>query len=133
MLVIEGLSRRYPGRLAVGDVLVAVRRGEFVGVTGRPGAGKSTLLRMINRLVEPSDGRILWNGGDVTALRGRALREWRARCAMVFQQFNLVGRLRASGCSCTGWRRLWPSPSSTRCSPRRSPSRSASWRRATRR
>ena len=93
MLVIEGLSRRYSGRLAVDDVSVAVRHGEFVGVIGRSGAGKSTLLRMVNRLVEPSAGRILWDGAEVTALRGRALRDWRARCAMVFQQFNLVGRL----------------------------------------
>ena len=93
MLVIEGLSRRYSGRVAVDDVSVAIGRGEFVGIIGRSGAGKSTLLRMVNRLVEPSAGRILWDGAEVTALRGRALRDWRARCAMVFQQFNLVGRL----------------------------------------
>src|SRR4028119_1332936 len=93
MLVIEGLSRRYSGRVAVDDVSVAIGRGEFVGIIGRSGAGKSTLLRMVNRLVEPSAGCILWDGAEVTALRGRALRDWRARCAMVFQQFNLVGRL----------------------------------------
>src|SRR5207342_2402064 len=57
------------------------------------GAGKSTLLRMINRLAEPSEGRILFEGVDVTALRGKDLRQWRARSAMIFQQFNLVGRL----------------------------------------
>jgi len=48
---------------------------------------------MINRLVEPSDGRIVFDGLDITALRGRQLRLWRARGAMVFQQFNLIGRL----------------------------------------
>jgi phosphonate transport system ATP-binding protein len=93
MLIIEGLSRRYGERPAVDDVCLNVARGAFVGVIGRSGAGKSTLLRMINGLVEPSAGRILWDGADVTALRGRALRDWRARCAMVFQQFNLSGRL----------------------------------------
>jgi phosphonate transport system ATP-binding protein len=60
---------------------------------GRSGAGKSTLLRLINRLADPSTGRVLHDGTDVTALSGQALREWRSRCAMIFQQFNLVGRL----------------------------------------
>ena len=60
---------------------------------GRSGAGKSTMLRMINRLTDPTAGRISWDGMDVTALHGRALRDWRRRCAMIFQQFNLVGRL----------------------------------------
>ncbi|SHI88358.1 phosphonate transport system ATP-binding protein [Roseomonas rosea] len=93
MLIIEGLTRRYGDRIAVDDVCLEVPRGSFVGVIGRSGAGKSTLLRMVNRLADPSAGRILWEGRDVTALQGRALRDWRARCAMVFQQFNLSGRL----------------------------------------
>src|SRR5207248_1526805 len=57
------------------------------------GAGKSRLRRMINRLAEPAEGRVLFEGVDVTALRGKDLRQWRARSAMIFQQFNLVGRL----------------------------------------
>jgi len=93
MLIVEGLTRRFGDRIAVDDVCLEVPRGSFVGVIGRSGAGKSTLLRMINRLADPTAGRILWNGRDITALRGRELREWRARCAMVFQQFNLSGRL----------------------------------------
>ena len=64
-----------------------------MGVIGRSGAGKSTLLRMINRLEQPSSGRIRFNEVDVTRLSGAALAAWRARCAMIFQQFNLVGRL----------------------------------------
>jgi phosphonate transport system ATP-binding protein len=51
------------------------------------------MLRMINRLAEPTFWRILFEGLDVTALHGRDLRLWRARSAMIFQQFNLVGRL----------------------------------------
>jgi phosphonate transport system ATP-binding protein len=65
----------------------------MLGIIGRSGAGKSTLLRMINRLVEPGEGRVLYGATDVTALRGRALRGWRTRCAMIFQQFQLVPRL----------------------------------------
>ena len=93
MLVLDRVTRRFGATLAVADVSLEIRPGSFVGVIGRSGAGKSTLLRMINRLVDPSEGRILFDGVDVTGLRGRALREWRARAAMIFQQFNLVPRL----------------------------------------
>ena len=93
MLSIEAVSRRYGSRFAVEDVTLAIPAGQMVGVIGRSGAGKSTLLRMMNRLTEPTSGRILFDGVDVTALEGQALRAWRRRCAMVFQQFNLVGRL----------------------------------------
>ncbi len=93
MLVLDGLTKRFGKSVAVSNVSVTIPRGQFVGVIGRSGAGKSTTLRMINRLTDPSQGRIGFDGVDVTALRGRALRDWRRRCAMVFQQFNLVDRL----------------------------------------
>ena len=93
MLVVEGLTCRFGAKAAVDNVSFAIPPGSFVGVIGRSGAGKSTLLRTINRLAEPCEGRILFEGVDVTALRGRPLRAWRARSAMIFQQFNLVGRL----------------------------------------
>ena len=93
MLVINDVSRRFGSKVAVENVSLEVSPGSFVGVVGRSGAGKSTLLRMINRLVEPTGGTIVFDGVDITALRGKGLREWRARCAMIFQQFNLVGQL----------------------------------------
>src|SRR5580700_1767354 len=93
MLVVEGLTCRFGTKAAVDDASFSVPPGSFVGVIGRSGAGKSTMLRMINRLAEPTSGRILFEGQDVTALRGKELRQWRARSAMIFQQFNLVGRL----------------------------------------
>jgi phosphonate transport system ATP-binding protein len=93
MLEIDGLSRHFGTKAAIADLSLQIETGAFVGVIGRSGAGKSTLLRAINRLIEPTGGRIIFNGLDVTALRGRELRRWRARAAMVFQQFNLIGRL----------------------------------------
>jgi phosphonate transport system ATP-binding protein len=93
MLVLEGVSRTFGAKTAVADVNLAIAPGSFVGVIGRSGAGKSTLLRMVNRLVDPSAGRIRYRDVEVGGLRGRELRAWRARCAMIFQQFNLVGRL----------------------------------------
>jgi phosphonate transport system ATP-binding protein len=93
MLVVEKVTKRFGAKAAVSDVTLDIPSGQFVGVIGRSGAGKSTLLRMINRLIDPSEGRILSEGVDVTALKGQALRDWRQSCAMIFQQFNLVGRL----------------------------------------
>jgi phosphonate transport system ATP-binding protein len=59
----------------------------------KSGAGKSTWLRLINRLAVPDGARIRGDGADVTSLGGADLRRWRARCAMILQQFNLVPRL----------------------------------------
>jgi phosphonate transport system ATP-binding protein len=93
MLVIDGVSKVYGDFKAVDNASVSIPVGQFVGVIGRSGAGKSTLLRMINRLGDPTSGTISFNGEDVTRLQGAKLRLWRRRCAMIFQQFNLVGRL----------------------------------------
>jgi phosphonate transport system ATP-binding protein len=93
MLVVDKLTCRFGAKVAVNDASFEIARGGFIGVIGRSGAGKSTMLRMINRLVDPSEGKIMFEGVDVTALKGRDLRQWRARSAMIFQQFNLVGRL----------------------------------------
>jgi len=93
MLTIRNLSKSYRNTQAVKNVSLSVTAGSFVGVIGRSGAGKSTLLRMINRLEEPSSGSICFGDLDITRLEGRDLRQWRRACAMVFQQFNLVGRM----------------------------------------
>lgn len=93
MLVVEGLTCRFGTKTAVDNASFSIGPGSFVGVIGRSGAGKSTMLRMINRLAEPTSGRITFDGVNVTALKGRELRKWRARSAMIFQQFNLIGRL----------------------------------------
>ncbi len=67
-----------------------VRRGEVFGLIGHSGAGKSTLLRLINRLEEPSGGRILVNETEVTALDAAGLRSFRRKVGMIFQHFNLL-------------------------------------------
>jgi phosphonate transport system ATP-binding protein len=93
MLAVEHLVKTYPGGVrALDDVSMAVRDGEFVVLIGLSGSGKSTLLRCINRLVEPTAGRIVLNGVDITATRGDDLRKARRGIGMIFQQFNLVKR-----------------------------------------
>jgi phosphonate transport system ATP-binding protein len=93
LLQLVDLTRRFGDKAAVDRVRMTIADGEIVGIIGRSGAGKSTLLRLINRLIEPSEGKIISDGIDVTTLRGRDLRAWRARTAMIFQQFHLVNRL----------------------------------------
>ena len=98
MLKIERLTKIFGSLTAVNHVSFEVPTGQMVGIIGRSGAGKSTLLRMINRLADATSGSIrcddvFHSEVDVCALRGKRLREWRGRCAMVFQQFNLVPRL----------------------------------------
>ncbi|UQY36610.1 methionine ABC transporter ATP-binding protein [Pseudomonas fulva] len=67
-----------------------IERGEVFGIIGHSGAGKSTLLRLINRLEEPSGGRIDIDGVDVTALGADGLRKFRQQAGMIFQHFNLL-------------------------------------------
>lgn len=92
MIRIEELAKSFGRTVAVASVSFDVSQGEMVAVIGPSGAGKSTLLRLLNKLVHPSSGRIVHDGVDVTTLSGRRLRAWRARCAMIFQQFGLVKR-----------------------------------------
>jgi phosphonate transport system ATP-binding protein len=93
MLKLSGVTKRFGSSTAVNAIDLEIGKGQLVGVIGRSGAGKSTLLRIINQLVDPSEGRIEFGGKVVSQLKGRELRLWRARCAMIFQQFNLVNRL----------------------------------------
>ena len=93
MLELINVNRQFGAKFAVAQASVTFGDGEMVGIIGRSGAGKSTLLRLINRLIDPTQGKILCDGTDVTMLSGKDLRAWRAHTAMIFQQFNLVNRL----------------------------------------
>ena len=93
MLRIENLTKIYPdGTVALKDISFEVPEGQFLVVIGLSGSGKSTLLRCINRLIDPTAGRILWNDIDITAASPRKLLQIRSQIGMVFQQFNLVKR-----------------------------------------
>jgi oligopeptide/dipeptide ABC transporter ATP-binding protein len=82
----SGLLRRVTGHVrAVEDVSFAVKRGEVVGLVGESGSGKTTLGRSILRLVEPTAGRVVFDGQDVTAAPPEALRSLRKRMQIVFQ------------------------------------------------
>jgi len=94
MLRIEGLTKTYKtGDKALSDVSFDVPQGQVVGLIGPSGAGKSTLIRCINRLVEPTSGKVLLNDLDLPALRSADLRRARRRIGMIFQEYALVERL----------------------------------------
>ena len=94
LLMVEGLAKVYPtGKKALGGIDVVIDRPQLVAVIGSSGAGKSTFIRCINRLVEPTAGRILLNGEDIVALDRKGLRAARRRIGMIFQEYNLVERL----------------------------------------
>ncbi len=121
LLDIDGLKKTYPtGEKALRGIDLAIEEGEMVAVLGLSGSGKSTLLRCINRLVEPTEGEVSFDGVRVTKLDKRGLRKVRQRMGMIFQEYNLVDRLSVlenvlSGClgAASTWRamiRAFPKP-----------------------
>ena len=94
MLRLEKLTKVYrTGDRALSDVDLDVPEGQVLALIGPSGAGKSTLIRCVNRLVEPTSGRVLLDGVDITALGPAALRRQRRRMGMIFQEYALVERL----------------------------------------
>ena len=93
MLEIKNLTKVYDdGTVALRNVSFEVEPEEFLVVIGLSGSGKSTLLRCINRLIDPTEGTIIWDDEDITALEQDQLRHVRRKIGMIFQHFNLVKR-----------------------------------------
>jgi phosphonate transport system ATP-binding protein len=94
VLSLDQVTKIFKGRRALDRVSLTVEPGEFVAVIGRSGAGKTTFLRCLTRALPVSDGAIRFGVEDLADLSRRGLREHRARVGMIYQQFNLVKRLR---------------------------------------
>jgi phosphonate transport system ATP-binding protein len=112
VLVLRSVTKSFGAKKALDDVSLTVEAKQFICVIGPSGAGKSTLLRCINRLADADKGEILFEGKNILSARGRELRVWRAKAAMIFQQFNLVPRLDVVTNVLLGrlaHRPLWPS------------------------
>ena len=94
LLDFKGVSKTYNQKtVALSDISFSVEEGTFVSIIGPSGSGKSTLLRCINRLIDVSEGTILFDGQDVCSLGKKKLRRLRSRIGMIFQHYNLVNRL----------------------------------------
>ena len=96
MIQIKNLCKSYGARPdaphALDGVSIDIADGDVLGIIGMSGAGKSTLVRCINLLERPTSGQILVDGKDVTSLSGAALRAYRRRVAMIFQNFGLLSQ-----------------------------------------
>jgi phosphonate transport system ATP-binding protein len=111
-IVLDRVSRRFEAKQALEQVTATIRPGEFVAIIGKSGAGKTTLLRCLACSIPVSEGSIRFGDQDLAALHGAALGLHRARVGMIYQQFNLVRRLRVLDNvligrlpHLTGWRR----------------------------
>ena len=126
-LAIEGLVKAYQrGKPVLQGIDLRIEGAGLTAIIGPSGTGKSTLIRCINRLVEPTSGRIRLDDVELTALSGAALRHARRSIGMVFQEYNLVERLTVMENLLTGrlgyvgaWPRTSRAPSSC--------SRSSAW------
>lgn len=94
VLSIRGLTKSYkPGIPVLKGIDLEFEERGMTAIIGPSGTGKSTLIRIINRLVDPSDGSVCFKGEELSHIEGRQLREARRRIGMVFQEYNLVERL----------------------------------------
>jgi D-methionine transport system ATP-binding protein len=94
MIEIKNLSKFFSTEngdfTAINNINLTIEDGDIYGIIGMSGAGKSTLIRCINLLEKPSEGSILIDGQDITALEGKNLLTLRRKIGMVFQKFNLL-------------------------------------------
>ncbi|MBN2880166.1 MAG: phosphonate ABC transporter ATP-binding protein [Clostridia bacterium] len=94
MIEFKGVSKVYPnGVRALNNINLKIEEGEFVAIIGLSGAGKSTLLRLMNKLIDATEGEVFFQGESVTKARGRALINIRRQIGMIFQGFNIVKRM----------------------------------------
>ncbi len=92
-LIVKNITKVYSnGYKALNSVSFKVNKGEFLAIIGLSGSGKSTLLKCINKLQDPSGGKIFFNGQEITALKGKHLRKLRSKIGMIFQNFNIIPR-----------------------------------------
>ncbi|ASF40294.1 methionine ABC transporter ATP-binding protein [Halobacillus halophilus] len=94
MISIKGLSKVFRTKhqevRAVDDLSLQIKKGEIYGVIGYSGAGKSTFIRLLNRLEDPTDGKVTIDDQELTSLNKGKLREARQEIGMIFQHFNLL-------------------------------------------
>ena len=90
MITFDSVSKIYGDYAALEDISFRIEDKEFVSIVGRSGAGKSTLIKLLLREEAPSEGKILFKGGDIATLKGKAVSGYRRRIGTVFQDFRLL-------------------------------------------
>ncbi|WP_087974807.1 phosphonate ABC transporter ATP-binding protein [Oceanobacillus rekensis] len=96
MIEFKQVQKQYPnGLLALNDINLQIKQGEYVAIIGLSGAGKSTLLRCINRMHDITAGSLTVDNVEISTLKGKGIRQLRRNIGMIFQSFNLVTRISA--------------------------------------
>lgn len=96
MVVLKNITMKYPtGNVALKDVSLHIKKGEFVFLIGPSGAGKSTLIRLLTKEINPTSGIISINGKNVTKLHKRRIPKYRRQIGIVFQDYKLLDKLNA--------------------------------------
>ena len=90
MVEFKNVNKNYGMFNALNDINLTINDGEIFGLVGKSGAGKSTLLRTINKLETIDSGEVIVNGININELKGKKLRNYRKKVAMIFQQFSLL-------------------------------------------
>lgn len=90
MVEFKNVNKNYGMFNALNDINLTINDGEIFGLVGKSGAGKSTLLRTINKLETIDSGEVIVNGININELKGKNLRNYRKKVAMIFQQFSLL-------------------------------------------
>ena len=94
LLKIDNLSKEYKGGTkALSNISFSINKGEFISIIGPSGAGKSTLLRCINKMIDSTEGKIIFDDVEVNNVNKKELRTLRTKIGMIFQHYNLVERL----------------------------------------
>lgn len=94
LLKIDNLSKEYKGGTkALSNISFSINKGEFISIIGPSGAGKSTLLRCINKMIDSTEGKIIFDDVEVNNVNKKELRILRTKIGMIFQHYNLVERL----------------------------------------
>jgi len=93
MIEFQNVSKTYPnGVEALKNISLTIEPGEFVAIIGLSGAGKSTLIKLVNKMIDVTEGNIKVNDLNIPDLKGKELRQYRRKVGMVFQSFNLINR-----------------------------------------
>lgn len=90
MIEFKNVSKKFGSNVALDDVTIHIKKGDFVFLVGPSGAGKTTFIRLILKELDPDKGQILLSGKDITKLRKRKIPEVRQKIGMVFQDFRLL-------------------------------------------
>lgn len=90
MILFENVSKKFGSILALDDISLEIKQGEFVFIVGSSGAGKSTLLRILTREILPTSGKVMLANSDITKLKNSDIPLLRRRIGVVFQDFKLL-------------------------------------------